>query len=418
MGAMSLAEPAVLANAKEYLLGDVDNGYAVVDAQFGQETWGDEGIPDAIQRRLRPINSLSMNNGYPDALVAPPHPGAYRVGENAALESVPLAVIEAKGDTNHSNRNAGRVAITQAHAHLEEVNVGYAALPQSHVSERERALARELNIGLLAVDGTGTELLERPRVVGADASATTDTIRFHARLGGITVENIQKNHPKNALGYALAVAAAEETDAIFREYVIESVDDARLDATALGLVGDRLNRRELTALGREAVRTITYHHGDVLSALNAIQKQTGSPARFIEETPVMGTVTRQALLAYPPTQVLVNTLDDLAESGVRRPSLAQVAKAVATERPDFALDLFINSKSRAAVLNDADGKRRVSLDAFEKGSVYSTHTTFQYKALLYHVGILTSRGNDTKSELDPTEAVWALEDPVTRSVGE
>jgi hypothetical protein len=50
---------------------------------------------------------------------------------------------------------------------------------------------------------------------------------------------------------------------------------------------------------------------------------------------------------------------------------------------------------------------------FENGMVYWTHTTFQYKAMLYHAGILTTRGNDTKSELDLTSAVWALEDPST-----
>lgn len=32
--------------------------------------------------------------------------------------------------------------------------------------------------------------------------------------------------------------------------------------------------------------------------------------------------------------------------------------------------------------------------------------------MLYHVGILTTRGNDTKAELDPESAVWALENPL------
>jgi hypothetical protein len=51
----------------------------------------------------------------------------------------------------------------------------------------------------------------------------------------------------------------------------------------------------------------------------------------------------------------------------------------------------------------------VDVSAFSTGEVYSTHTTFQYKAMLYHVGLLTERGTGNKSKLDPTSDTWALE---------
>lgn len=355
-----------------------------------------------------------MGNGYPDALIAPPRSDAYREPGGRDGENIPLAVVEAKGETTNSNRNAGRVAITQAHGHLEEANIGYAALPRSVVTEQDHALARELNIGLLVVDETSVELVERPRMVGSETSATTDTIRFHAKLGGITVESLKKNHPKNAIGYALAVELGDEPDDLFKEYVIQSVDDARLDATALGLVGDGFDRQQLTALGREAVRTIAYHHDGPLPALEAIQEQTGSPARFIDELPVMGTVARQVLLTYPPTQVLINTLQELATEGHREPSLALVAKTIAQERPDLALDLFVSPGDREDVLNGSKEHGQIDLEKFEEGAVYSTHTTFQYKAMLYHVGLLTERGHDDKSDLDPQSAEWSLENTMTR----
>jgi hypothetical protein len=194
--------------------------------------------------------------------------------------------------------------------------------------------------------------------------------------------------------------------------VIQSVDDARLDATALGLVGDGFDRRQLTALGREAVRTITYHYGGTQPALKAIQEQRGRSARLIDELPVMGSVARQVLLVYPPTQVFVNTLSGLATEGHRTPSLARVAETIAQERPTVALDLFVSPGDREDVLEDSTEQRQINVEKFEDGTVYSTHTTFQYKAMLYHVGLLTSRGHDTKSELDPQSSVWALEDPM------
>lgn len=409
MSVGTLTEPRVLASAKDHLSQDTNEGYAVVDSQFRQSRWGEETIDEELRHRLQPINSLPMGNGYPDALIAPPRSEAYREPAGEDVENIPLAVVEAKGETASSNRNAGRVAITQAHGHIEEANVGYAALPKSIATEQDHALARELNIGLILVDDTGAELLEKPRIVGSEISETADTIRFHAKVGGVAVESLKKNHPKNAIGYALAVRLSEDPEELFKEYVIKSVDDARLDATALGLVGDGLNRRQLTTLGREAVRTIIYHHGGIVPALEAIQEQTGSSARFIDELPVMGTIARQVLLSYPPTQVLVNTLTDLAKEGYQKPTLAKVAKSIARNRPDFALDLFVSPGDRDVVLDKSSDQGQVNLDKFEEGFVYSTHTTFQYKAMLYHVGLLTKRGHDRKSDLDPQTAVWALE---------
>lgn len=411
MAATPLIEPTVLAAAKEFLTRDVEQGYAVVDAQFGRQTWGCERIPKTIRRQLEPINSLSMGNGYPDALIAPPRSDTYHVSGDGETDQIPLAVVEAKGETDSTNRKGGQVAITQAHSHLDETNVAYAALPRSNITNRERSLARELNIGLIAVRKDGVNLLERPRLVGGKSSSTTDTIRFHARLGSSAIESLKKNHPKNAIGYSLAVAADQDTNQLFQQYVIKSVNDARLDATALGLVKSHLGQSRLTDPGREAVRTIQYDHDGIIPALEAIQGQTGSSARFINELPVMGTVARQTLLTYPPTQVLVNTLEELAELGCREPSLAQVAKAVAKERPDFALDLFANTSAQDEMFEkeSENDERRIDLSAFDDGEIYSTHTTFQYKAVLYHVGLITERGVDKKSEIEPTEEIWALE---------
>lgn len=406
-----LIEPEVLAAAKEELLDDEsDTGYVIVDAQFRQETWGGTAVAEPTRRRLRPISTLRLRNGEPDALLAPPRDGSYR-DRGVDTAELPLAVIEAKGQTADGSRNAVRVAITQVHRHLGEVNLGFAAVPEMAVTDQDRALARELNVGLLAVSSEGNRLLETPRLVGIDSSPAASTIRFHARFGEAAVENLTKNHPKNALGYALAIQADTATTDVFREFVIDAVEDGRRDAESLGLVTRQRGSTELTPLGRETVRTIHYVHGGVRSALREIDALYGSPKRFIDACPVMGATARQALLAYPPTQLLIDTLEELSTSGNGRPTLGQVARAVARDRPDFALDLFVSSEDRDRVLSGTDGAR-IDMEAFDEGTVYSTHTTYQYKALLYHTGILTERGTGTKEKIDPDEDVWALETPL------
>lgn len=91
-----------------------------------------------------------------------------------------------------------------------------------------------------------------------------------------------------------------------------------------------------------------------------------------------------------------------------------MAKKVAQNRPDFALDLFVSPDNRENVLKCSKDQRQINLDSFDDGSNYSTHTTYQYKAMLYHVGLLTKRGHDKKSGLDPQTAIWALENAVIR----
>lgn len=404
-----LIEPQVLAEAKKFLLPlESENGYAIVDAQFNTDTWGDTVVDESTQSDLEPINSLQMSGGHPDAILAPPKPETYRGDIPDTV--LPLAVIEAKGQTNQNHQNTTRIAITQAHGHLQEANLGFAAVPHSFISKNDRSLAQELNIGLLAIAENSVELVEKPRLVGTETTPTAKTLRFHAQLGGTAVESLKKNHPKNALGYALAVANPENTEEVFKRYVIESVSDARLDAIALGLVSPSVQGVTLTPTGREAVRTIKYHHGGITDALQEIDDLTGSSRRFIDICPVMGTVARQSLLSYPPTQVLIDTLADLADKGHTEPSLAQVAKAVAVEHPDFALDLFVSTRfeDRKDILaKNSDDLLDRSM--FDNGEIYSTHTTFQYKAMLRHVGLLTEFGTDTKSELDPTSETWALE---------
>ncbi|MFB6252684.1 MAG: hypothetical protein ABEI27_13555 [Halobellus sp.] len=57
---------------------------------------------------------------------------------------------------------------------------------------------------------------------------------------------------------------------------------------------------------------------------------------------------------------------------------------------------------------ERDGTLRQA--ALKRPGVYKSGLHFQYKAQLYHVGLVTARGTDDKA--DALEDSWALEHPV------
>jgi hypothetical protein len=223
---------------------------------------------------------------------------------------------------------------------------------------------------------------------------------------------LKKNHPKNAVGYALAVAADGDTDTLCEEHVIGTVSHARLDAEALGLVATRSAQPGLTPKGTESVRTLSYCYDGVLPALEKVGEYYGSQKRLIDVEPAMGIVARDAILQYPPTQELLNVLDNIAEEGSEEFRVDQVAKCLARRRPEFAIDLFLSTdpKTRRAALRN----REIRLEVFDREENYHTNTLFQYKAVLFHTGLLTSRGLDTLADLDFSEEkesqMWIPED--------
>jgi hypothetical protein len=128
----------------------------------------------------------------------------------------------------------------------------------------------------------------------------------------------------------------------------------------------------------------------------------------------MGIVARDAILQYPPTQELLNVLNNIAEEGSEKFRVDQVAKRLARRRPEFAIDLFLSTdpKTRREALRDQE----MRLDVFDREENYHTNTLFQYKAVLFHTGLLTSRGLDTLGDLNFSEKKdsqrWIPEDSI------
>ncbi|WP_231727893.1 hypothetical protein [Haloferax profundi] len=137
------------------------------------------------------------------------------------------------------------------------------------ISDQARALARNLNIGVIGVESPyDATLVEPARVTGVgDFSTTIDAIRFQATTHRLTEGSFPVNHPKNYLGYALALSADGDTADIYSEHVINSVSGGRRGAILLGLVDNRPDGELLTHLGAEVVRFGRAQHGTVAAAL-------------------------------------------------------------------------------------------------------------------------------------------------------
>ncbi|MFB6252685.1 MAG: hypothetical protein ABEI27_13560 [Halobellus sp.] len=292
----TLAEPAVLAAAKDALYPDLaerDDRYAVTETQFTVDSWGGWSIPDGVRERLRPFNAIRLHSGEPDLLG-----DGLPAGEvlDAAAASAPVVAVEAKGRSKTGSADVAR-GIEQAHSRLSEVNLGYVAVPADSITETTRSLARELNVGVVGVESADTAaVLEPPRVTGAGEFSTgVEAVRFRARTHRLSDGSFPVNHPKNYLGYALALAAEADTEATYEKYVIRLTEDGRRGAILLGLVDCR-GRERLSHLGGEVVRFARSRHGSVEAALSTFDEWTGKSTRFTTLAPRWAQLARSVTM--------------------------------------------------------------------------------------------------------------------------
>jgi hypothetical protein len=412
--ASSLSEPQVLAHTKRRLFPDdeAESAYAVVDTQFAQDEWlGNQPIPAAVREQLAPFNHVRIGSGYPD-LVGVRLLDADLLAVDRVGEEPPLVAIEAKGYTGSGGVDV-ETGVVQAYDRLNEVNAAYVAAPDAAISQSARTLARELNVGVLAVDADG-EVTPRevPRVVGNHTSDEATAIRFQATAQGVADKSFGLNHPKNYLGYPLARYHTADTATVLADRVVGAVDSARQGAVFLGLINDEPNGERLTPLGQEVVRFALNRYGSVEAALNEFSDWKRSRKRFCELAPEWGLLTRRVVWAYPATQLLVEELQTMADDGIGEPSLVDLVEWLHVHHPTFTVELFLKGSDdvRRRVLT-RDGELRV--DELADGTVFHAPTVFQLKAMLYHAGVLTERGAEP-NRLDPHTDAWQLRHPLDR----
>jgi hypothetical protein len=416
MATAALTEPHVLAGAKARLFPeDGTDAYAVVDTQFAQDRWiDDRPIDPDVQALLAPFNHVRVGSGYPD-LVGVPSIRDDLLAVDRVGDHPPLLAVEAKGQTATGTADVER-GVVQAYDRLHEANVAMVAAPAGAIPQSARTLARELNVGILAVDEDGTVSPEvRPRVVGARPTGEADAIRFQASAQGVADRNFGLNHPKNYLAYPLALVHEGDTEALIEERVVGATDAARAGATFLDLIEDRPTDTRLTALGEEVVRFALREYGSVDAALEQFREWKRSRTRFCDLAPRWGQLTRRVVYQYPATQLLVERLQRLADDGQPEPSLVQLVEYCHGTHPTFTVELFLRGTDdvRQRVLTAEGDLRR---DALTEGGVYHSPTVFQLKTMLYHAGLVTATGVEP-SNLDPERDTWALREPLARFRG-
>jgi hypothetical protein len=80
------------------------------------------------------------------------------------------------------------------------------------------------------------------------------------------------NHAKNYLGYAVAVAADGDIEAVYADHVINAISGGRRGPILLSLVDEQPTGDSLTHLGAEVVRFTREHHGSVTAALEVFDE--------------------------------------------------------------------------------------------------------------------------------------------------
>ncbi|MFW5950390.1 MAG: hypothetical protein ACOCR6_03535, partial [archaeon] len=276
------------------------------------------------------------------------------------------------------------------------------------ITDTARALARELNVGIIGVETAhDATLVEPARVTGAgDFSTTIDAIRFQATTHHLTEGSFPVNHPKNYLGYVLALTADDNTRDIYADKVINSVSGGRRGAILLGLVDDRPDGETLTHLGAEVVRFARTRYGSLSAALDQFDAWTGRSTRFTELAPRWAQLARSIAIQYDPTQLIIEALERLHQTGTDNATIADVAAEACRINQPLAVEVFFTQNRRDDVLT-ADGD--INDTMLHDPTVYKSGIHFQYKYQLYHVGLLTTGGTDEKDKV--LDNLWQLEQP-------
>lgn len=189
------------------------------------------------------------------------------------------------------------------------------------------------------------------------------------------------------------------------------IESVRNGAAFLGLTEkNQVDEDELTPLGEEIVRFgLDKHRGSIDSLLSEFESWKGRRKRLTQLAPEWALVARWVIFSYPATQLLTATIQELQKT-TSEPTLPELVQQMYDENPTFAIEFFIRDtdEARSKALDTEGNLNRNTLNDVD---VYRSTTSYQYKQMLYHCGILSEAGKDT-SNLVPEESIWVLENPL------
>lgn len=210
------------------------------------------------------------------------------------------------------------------------------------------------------------------------------------------LHQIRLNHPKNYLAVPLAVSISDNPAEYIQEYAVNAVTEAQLGAQELGLV---TSDETLTELGDTVTITAIREHSSIIETLEEFKSLHGSSKRFINVFPEWRHVTERIAFQYEPTNYLVEFLRQQGKL-----TLQEIAWLLWKRDPALAETIFLHPD---LINNDPSDAPKTS-QQLQNQNAFQSKGPFQFKSMLYHCGILSSRGKDTTS-LNPTTDIWNLD---------
>jgi hypothetical protein len=237
-----------------------------------------------------------------------------------------------------------------------------------------------------------------PGAVDQTSSSATESGTQFPGHRPLRPNSYRLTHPKNYVGVPLAVAAPTPAEVLVDDHLVAMAGAAKVGARALGYLTPT---DQLTPAGERIVTAASDHYGSPAAALTTLENDKIRYGQFAEQAPVLASAGREPLGTHPGVQIIVDVLD--ADGPLSLPELAVRCFEQAPTRTagfllvdeDETLDVIAGAtlEDPPAVLNTPDA--------------YPSETTYQFKSVLAHFGILTTPGADSAT-LDPTTDTWAL----------
>jgi hypothetical protein len=244
------------------------------------------------------------------------------------------------------------------------------------------------------------------------------------------------NHPKNYLGYVLAVEleALDPERSVYDllrtndehgNRITRDVEGAADGAHELGLVSETATGEAVTERGQRVVSHAVDIHGNERSALAAWRELFGRGTRFIGVYPDWALGLREMLLAHDGIARLVELVADVHASQPEATALPLplLVQELYHRDPGFAVACFIVPEARDRLNHITWGERGADIETVPEAlwdrPIYRTSIVHQVKTLLWHSGVLTTKGTDRASlefSVDVDKFLWGLTTEVRDAV--
>lgn len=245
------------------------------------------------------------------------------------------------------------------------------------------------------------------------------------------IPSFNLNHPKNYIGYTVATGIASTTaDAVGRTLltrndengnrITRDVDGAAAGARALGLISETGGDEALTERGRRIVTHAGDVYADERDALAALRELFGQGKRFIEALPEWEPLIQEILVSHDG---LFRLIDLMADVHADRPEptfpLPLLVQELYHRDPQFTKACFTVPERRHQLDDFPWGERGAERDSppdpLGDRTLYRSSLVHQTKTLLWHAGIVTTKGTTRASlefSADSESFRWGLTDTV------